>query len=200
MNFAVNVLTICGYMLKYKCKRIKLSLNLIACFYLRGEFMKKIISIVTLICLLVSLCGCGKNNDEANANSNIPQNKSEEPTTLPEGVFVDQENIKISLETQEKRLFGLALVILIDNKSERDISVSTDNYSVNDYMIKGSDYETVLAGKKNHIEIFISNSDLNDYKIDKDDPYEFDFKITVKDKDTWAWSIETGEITLNINS
>lgn len=162
--------------------------------------MKKIISIVTLICLLLSLCGCGKNNDESNVASNIPQNKSEEPTTLGEGVFVDQDNIKISLEAQEKRLLGLALVILIDNQSERNISVETDSYSVNDYMIKGSDYETVLAGKKSHIEIFIYNSALNEYKIDKNDPYEFDFKMTVKDKDKWTWSIETGEITLNINS
>lgn len=33
--------------------------------FLRGEFMKKVFSIITLICLLFSLCGCGQNNDES---------------------------------------------------------------------------------------------------------------------------------------
>lgn len=85
-------------MLKYKYKRIKLSLNLSARFYLGGQFMKKIISIVTLICLIVSLCGCGKNNDEQNLVSDIPQNTSEEPTTFGEEFFVNQDNIRYGIK------------------------------------------------------------------------------------------------------
>lgn len=162
--------------------------------------MKKIISIVTLICLLVSFCGCGKNNDESNATTNMPQNKSEETSASNEDVFVDQDNIKISLKEKKKTGSSITLVIQIDNQSERDISVRTDSYSVNDYMLKGSDTESVLPGKKNLIEIFISDIELIDLKLHASDPYEFDFKIKVTDKNDSKWSIETDEITLYPNT
>ncbi|WP_028515156.1 LptM family lipoprotein [Ruminococcus flavefaciens] len=161
--------------------------------------MKKIISIFTLICLLVSLCGCGKNKDESNTASNIPQNKSEETNTFGDEIFVDQDNIKISFDEKQFRGTGIALEFLIDNKSERDITVITDSYTANDYMLNSSDSESVLSGKKTYLEIFIFNSDLRDLKIDEDGPYEFDFKMKVIDKNDSEWSIKTEEITLNIS-
>ncbi|MGM9680011.1 MAG: hypothetical protein ACI3XR_00745 [Eubacteriales bacterium] len=90
----------------------------------------------------------------------------------------------------EHTLFGSSVQLYIENTSDRNITVSCDDLSVNGYMVTGFLSETVYKGKFAIGEITVLSSDLEENNITSIDEIELKFHIydsdsyqTIKDTD-----------------
>ena len=111
--------------------------------------------------------------------------------TITEQVLFDAENIKITAEGLEEGFLGVELKLLIENNSDRNITVQARNTSVNGYMVSTMLSSDVAAGKKAVSAIQFFSSDLEKNSITKITNAEFSFHIfdsaswdTVSDSDT----------------
>lgn len=94
-------------------------------------------------------------------------------------VLYDKNGIQIISKglTEAGFLSGPTLKLLIINNSSKDITVSSDDFSVNGFMIYGGMFSEVLSGKMAFDSIYISSSDLEDNEIEKIEDIEFSFNI-----------------------
>ncbi len=134
--------------------------------------------------------------DSAEAETEVEDAKEEtqESTaneiTIPDGEIFNQDGIKISTTGYDPDGFwGPAIKLLIENDSEKNITVQARNGSVNGYMI---DYQMscdVIPGKKANDTLEISRSQLESSGIDTLADLEFSFHIF--DSESWDTIIDS---------
>ena len=95
--------------------------------------MKKILSLVVSGLLVGSLMvGCSDDTKDKTENSN---NTRQEQKAFKEEIITDNEYIKMTLVGKEKNEYGfIALKVLVENKTDNDLIVYTDNTQVNGVM------------------------------------------------------------------
>ena len=95
---------------------------------------KKIISLGLAGLLSASLLvGCG--NTEVKTKSSKPEQPKQEQKVVFDEVIADNEYIKMTLVGKEKNEYGaIALKVLVENKTDDGLLVSTENLQVNDIM------------------------------------------------------------------
>lgn len=168
--------------------------------------MKRILSLVIALLMLLSMAGCG---GEADANLKEPADVSvQEPAdtkpeeterpaevAITETVLVDEAGVKITAKSFDAdEVFGPALKILIENNSSVDLTVQTRNASVNGYMVETMLSADVVNGKKANDEIVFMASDLEACGIETVADLEFAFHIfTTED---WEDYLDTAPIQL----
>lgn len=107
--------------------------------------------------------------DKSNAEESAPaaESDSNKDITIEEQVLVEQDGIKITaLEYVRDNIWGDGIKVLIENESEKDVTVGCDALIVNDYMIYDLFVSEIAAGKKSNATIYLSSSELKAAGID----------------------------------
>lgn len=107
--------------------------------------------------------------DKSNAEESAPaaESDSNKDITIEEQVLVEQDGIKITaLEYVRDNIWGDGIKVLIENESEKDVTVGCDALIVNDYMIHDLFVSEIAAGKKSNATIYLSSSELKAAGID----------------------------------
>lgn len=97
----------------------------------------------------------------------------------------------------ENSFWGAAVLLYIENNSGKNITVTTEELSVNGFMITDYFYATVYDGKRIIDDITLSGSDLKDSGIEKIEEIELKFKI--RDEDDYFNSVTTDAISFTVN-
>jgi len=157
--------------------------------------MKKLVSLLAAVLLLVSLAACGGSTEllspdqtggAGNSGTQTPAPTPAKVTVEP-AVLLDQEGIKIELKSLDAdALFGPELKVLIENTTDQDLTVQCRNSSVNGYMVETMFSAEVAAGKKANDGIAFMSSDLELCGVQTIADLEFSFHIfTTEDWDTY---------------
>lgn len=113
--------------------------------------------------------------EETQGGENSTSSKREE---VSEQIILDDAGIVITAKGLEKNgLFGANLKLLIENNSDKDVTVQARDSSVNGYMVETMISETVAAGKKSNDEITFLSADLEACGIEEIADMEFSFHI-----------------------
>lgn len=174
--------------------------------------MKKYISILFAMILTFSLCACGVSTDSSDireplntsdtSTTNAYSSETEDTSTsspaassIEETVLVDEKGIKITAkELSADSLFGPELKLLIENNSEKNLTIQARNTSLNGYMIESMMSVDVAAGKKANDSITFMSSDLETCGIDAIADMGFAFHVfTTED---WETYLDTPQLQL----
>ena len=118
--------------------------------------------------------------------------------TITEQVLFDAENIKITAEGLEEGFLGVELKLLIENNSDRNITVQARNTSVNGYMVSTMLSSDVAAGKKANDSLIFETSSLEECGISTIASMEFNFHIF--DADSWDEITDSGVIRIDTSA
>lgn len=92
----------------------------------------------------------------------------------------------------EDTFWGTSVLLYIENSSDRNITVSCDDMSINGYMVNGYLYETIYQGKYAIADITVFSSELEENDIESVD--EVELKFCINDADTYKTIAETDAI------
>lgn len=164
--------------------------------------MKKVLCFLLAMTMIFSLSGCGDGDEKSKKEDNsglssgdavsedVKQPKKTEDETIPEQVLLDESGIVITTKGIDKNgLFGPELKLLIENNTEKDLTVQVRSASVNGYMVDTMFSADVAAGKKSNDGISFSNTDLSICGIEAIADVEFSFHIF--DFDSWDTYLDT---------
>lgn len=173
--------------------------------------MKRIVSVLLAVLLLLSLVGCGgsssggtQNPDDAvnSGNTQDDQQKTDATPTdvsIEETVLLDEAGIKITAKSMDvDSWLGAEVKLLIENDSGQDVTIQCRNSSVNGYMVDNIMSVDVVNGKKANDSLTFMSSDLEACGIKTIADMEFSFHIfTTEDWDTY---LDTPQIQLKTSA
>ena len=100
----------------------------------------------------------------------------------------------------EDSFWGTAILLYIENNSDRNVGIRVEDFSINGYMIDEYFSSMVYSGKKTLDEITIFDSDLEENGIESIDEVELSFHIydedsydTIADSDPITFSAQQGD-------
>lgn len=109
-------------------------------------------------------------------------------------VLYDEDGIKIvGKYVDDSDFWGTAILLYIENNSDENVMIQTDNLSINGFTLDSYFSPTVYAGKKAYEDITIFSSDLEENDITSVDEVSLTFKFI--NPDTCSTISETDEIT-----
>ena len=141
--------------------------------------MKKLASVLLVVCMVLSLVACGAPKQE-DLNKEIYNGN---------GIRIVAQNIDY-----DSGFFGPELILLIENQSSRSITVQCRDASIDGYMVQTIMSEDVSAGKRAIGDLTIMRSSLEEIGVDRIE--EFDFYLHIFDGDTWDTIVDTSPIHL----
>lgn len=129
---------------------------------------KKLLTIL-IVCVFF-LMGIASSSSEVEEGTTIKKNKQsetikEEKASITEQVLFETDGIKVTAKEIVDGFLGPELKILVENDSNKDITLGLDDIAVNDYMMSAFLYEEVAAGKKSNTSFSIFSSTLKDAGI-----------------------------------
>lgn len=183
--------------------------------------MKKIFLTFIAIITLFSLTACsllvyerpqisikeptvGSQNEPEPTDTKPTESVSEDPDkifaqpTLNEQIIYNQNNIIVTVVGIEyDGWFGPELLLLIENNSEKNITVQARNSSVNGYMIDFQTSTDVVAGKKAYGDIVIPNNSLKMANIDT--IANIEFSLHIFESTSYDAIADSNQISLSTN-
>ena len=132
-------------------------------------------------------------SEEAESSDNSSAPSSE--VTIEEQVLYDENSIKITALGMEDGLFGTELKLLLENNSDKSITVQARNANVNGFMVSTMMSVDIAAGKKANDSLTFETSGLKDCGIESIATMEFFFHIF--DTESWDTIVDTDVITIN---
>jgi hypothetical protein len=114
--------------------------------------------------------------------------------TVDEQVLYDENNIKITAKGIEDGWLGTELKLLIENNTDKSITVQARNANVNGYMVDTMMSADVAAGKMTNDSLTFETSGLKECGIENIATMEFYFYIF--DAETWDEIVSTDVITV----
>lgn len=174
--------------------------------------MKKNILYSLSIALTLLVAGCGSSMGDVNDKVPITDNNgaitndiTKEPEVTVEQpiiesqVIYDKDNIKITAsELSYDGFFGPEIKVLIENNSDKSITVQADKSSINGVMVDNMFSADVASQKKTNDEITFTASTLEHASINTIQSFEFILKIL--DPDTYDDIDTTDFITIKTNA
>ena len=142
--------------------------------------MKRIISTVIAFFLLLTLVACGSpdSSDTPSGSSSNTNTVNPKDVTISETVLLDEGGVKITAKSFDPdSLFGPEIKVLIENNSDKDLTIQTRKSSVNGYMAETMFSADVVAGKKANDSITFMSSELEACGIETIADFEFAFHI-----------------------
>lgn len=100
--------------------------------------------------------------------------------------------------TNESSIWGESILFLVENNSGNDIVISSENTSINGFMINSYMYADVKSGYKSFDDMTIFESDLEDNKIDNIENIKF--QLSCYDSNSFRSLFETDYIELNVGN
>lgn len=139
-------------------------------------------------------------------NSEVVTLEEAKPTSTPdnkvnveEQVLLEQDGVLITLKSLSyDGFFGPSLKVLIENKSEKDITVQVRKTVVNDVMVDTLFSSDVAAGKKANDEITYMGSDLKEANIET--IKSFELVLILIDPDSFDTIFETEPLTITTSA
>lgn len=130
-----------------------------------------------------------------------PEQAPEQPkdVTIEEQVLVDESDIKITakkLDTSD--WYGPAITLLIENNSDKGLTVQARDSSVNGYMIETMMSVDVAAGKKANDSVTFSASDLETCGVTTLADFELSFHIFTTDG--WDTYLDTNLVQIKTSA
>ena len=168
--------------------------------------MKKILLLLISLFLMISVYGCSEkeesNTIEENKEIEIEKTESEKEEThtkssfptIDEQVLFEYDDIKLTAISIEEDWLGPQLKILIENNSDKNITVELDAIAVNDCMVSAWLYEDVGPGKKSNATFDIWSSKLSDAGISNIGKIDMYFRII--DSDNFNEIYESSEVEI----
>ena len=148
--------------------------------------------------------------EEESAEAEATENEEEAPEkeskstdsgniTIEEQVLVDQDGLKITaLGYDVDSIWGDGIKVLIENDTDKDLSITCDALIVNDYMIGDLFYTDIAAGKKANDTIRLYTSELKEAGIDTVGKIEIYFRAF--DSDTYEDYLKTDCVTIETSA
>ena len=103
---------------------------------------------------------------------------SDAVVTIDEQVLVDQDGIVVTAtEYVTDSIWGDGVKLLLENNSDRDVTVGCNALIVNDYMITDLFSSEIAAGKKSNETLYLSSRQLNAAGIENAGKIEIYFHI-----------------------
>ncbi|NLD16658.1 MAG: hypothetical protein GX666_03645 [Tissierellia bacterium] len=131
---------------------------------------------------------------ETVSKDNEPKEKDSQ-LSIDEEVVFNEKDIRITLKSFESGgLFGPEFKLLIDNDSDKNITVQVRNMSINNIMIDPIFSTDVMSGKKANDGITIMSRDLELFGIETIKEVEFVFHIF--DSDEWETIVDSEVIKI----
>ena len=119
--------------------------------------------------------------------------------TLEESVIYNEGDITVTVKGFGKDSFlGPQIKLLVENNSDKNITVQTRNSSINGYMIPFTFSCDVATGKKSNDNITVSSSDLEDCGIDT--MADIEFSLYIFCSDDWKKINESDMIQLQTSA
>lgn len=138
-------------------------------------------------------------NEGSGNSGNNGDNASNDEITIAETVLYEKDSIKVTVKGYEDSLFGPAIKLLIENDSTKNILITSDSVSVNDYMMPTAAlYAEVAAGKKANESLALMSSELDQSGIET--IANIQFYLKVQDPETWEVVDTTDLLTLNTSA
>ena len=166
------------------------------------KHISKILITMLLVFVLIASTACTSTNNEvvipSSTSETIVTEAPEVPVTIAEEVIYDANDVKITVKGLQDQGFDTLVNLLIENDCNKNILITTPSLSVNGYMIDGSLYSTVAAGKKANKTISILNSDLAAAGIET--ITEIAFTFNQSDPETWNVIATSDLITLKTSA
>lgn len=168
--------------------------------------LKKVVSVLLAITVLLACAACGAPAEEAPAAVNTEaaqkeqqkeesveeevaeeENIKEETApeiTFAEQVLVDDENCTVKITgIEEDEIWGYTLKVYLENKTDLELMFSVDGVSVNGYMCDPFWGSSVTAGMKSNEEITFSKDAFERNGIVT--PTDIQFNLRVSDYNDW---------------
>lgn len=143
-----------------------------------------------------SLLGIGSALLEAATGESEPE--TETPmgdVTVNEQVVLDEQGVRVTvLSLEDDNWFGPTLKLLIENNTEKNLTVQTRNTSVNGVMMDPYFSCDVAAGKKANGDLSFLSTDFSDAGITTLQVIELSFYVY--DTETWNEVFTTGMVTI----
>lgn len=135
---------------------------------------------------------------KAETETKAEEAKSEE-ITVDEQVLVDQDGIKITATGYETdSIWGDGIKLLLENESDKTVTVGCDALIVNDFMISDLFVSEVAAGKKANETMHLSSSELKAAGIESVGQVEVYFRIYASDD--WTDIVKPDVVTIKTSA
>lgn len=106
-------------------------------------------------------------SEAGDSNSNEASQSAKSEVTIGEQVLVDQDGIKVTAtEYVHDSIWGDGIKLVIENNSDKDMTIGCDALIVNDFMISDLFVSTVAVGKKANETMNLSSAQLKAAGID----------------------------------
>ena len=153
--------------------------------------MKKVLSILTVLCITLSLIACGNTHTDSpdalvdkGTEISSPAEKPEE-VTVAEQVIFDQEDVKITVTGLDVTgsFWGPELKLLIENNRKENITVQANHVAVNGIMVETSLSSDIAAEKKANASLSIFSSDIELAAIEA--IKDIELTLNIFNSDSW---------------
>ncbi len=146
---------------------------------LSTRILALLLALLTMLVMAVA-CSNTENDDEDDESTADKENGGESkntPTTIEETVLLDDAALKITAtEYVLNNYQGEQIKVLLENKSEKDLTVNLETLIVNDFIISNYFYEEISAGKKVNTTIDLTPYELEAAGITNVGKLEFHFQ------------------------
>ncbi|MBR1591723.1 MAG: hypothetical protein IJ666_01785 [Ruminococcus sp.] len=114
-------------------------------------------------------------------------------------LIADKEDVQVYYkgENEGNILSSASYTFLVVNNSSRNVTVSSDNLSVNDFAVSASFYTDCAIGKMSNDTLTLYSSELEKNKIEKIDKIEFSLRCFDSDSYSEIWQEDKVVITMD---
>ena len=166
--------------------------------------MKKILVLSLALCMIFSMASCSVESDaeiELESVEEVENESLEESVSTDVVVAETDELLFVVKGTEVDEFFDTwGVKVLIENKTDKALTVAWDDVSVNGYMIDPFWATEVAAGKKENTVITFWSSDFEENNITVVEDIEFVLRGYCLDEETWDttnYIEETFTVTFN---
>ena len=116
--------------------------------------------------VLFSVTACGSKKSEENTKKSEPKvttkksSKNLVQAKIDETVILDKKGLKVTAKSISYDKYETTIKLLIENNSDKDLTVQTEGFSINGIMISDYFSASVASGKKANDEISFYTEDL----------------------------------------
>ena len=163
--------------------------------------MKKLIVMMTAAALALSFAACGSKTDSESSATSTETTVPTESTTdtaadttvatdtteaaFEEIVLVDNEDITVKVTgINEDTIWGYALTVYLENKTDKNLMFSLSDVSVNGFMCDPYWAQSVAAGMKSNTEVSWFDDDLKANGIREVE--DVTFTLRIYDSNDWT--------------
>jgi len=159
--------------------------------------MKLLTSVLCLSIFFTVAQACGSSDSDEGKDIVSSENKGDSVTTvsIEEQVLFEQDGIVVTAkEYVTDRIWGDGIKLLIENNSDKNVTVGCNALIVNNYMISDLFVSGVAAGKKANEVMYLSNTELEAAGIESVGQVEAYFHVY--DTDTYETLFDTDCVTI----